>query len=132
VADPSNPGLWGGENNHTDPGPLFDFGHLVTLINGASQPSAPADTDRKDPVTGFKLIGGIRAFYEDLEKRLGPDDALMLIGRPLNDEHGVDGVTMQDFERARFEWRPGSAPHRWDVLLGRVNAELLAAQKAAV
>lgn len=29
------------------------------------------------------------------------------------------------FERARFEWHPGSDPARWDVMLGRVGAELL-------
>jgi len=32
---------------------------------------------------------------------------------------------VQYFERARFEWHPGSAPGRFDVLLGRLGAEEL-------
>jgi hypothetical protein len=35
-------------------------------------------------------------------------------------------ITMQYFERARFEWHPGSAPERFDVVLGRLGAERVA------
>jgi hypothetical protein len=34
-----------------------------------------------------------------------------------------DGTLIQYFERARFEWRPGSGQNRWDILLGRVGDE---------
>lgn len=37
-------------------------------------------------------------------------------------------MTIQWFERARFEWHPGTFPQRYDVLLGRVGAEVLAAR----
>ena len=35
-----------------------------------------------------------------------------------------NGVTVQWFERERFEWRPGSEPEHYDVLLGRIGSEL--------
>lgn len=131
VPDPNNPALTGGIDHHTDPGKLYDFDRVLAIAKGQSGAPAPAASDeRKDPVTGFKLIGGIRAFYEDLEQKLGAGDALMLIGRPLNDEHPSGDATVQDFERARLEWRKGQRPDRWDIMLGLVNAELLAAQKA--
>lgn len=45
VADPDDPGLWGGRNNHVDPGPLFDWQHFIAAINstgGAVEPVPPA------------------------------------------------------------------------------------------
>jgi hypothetical protein len=32
---------------------------------------------------------------------------------------------VQYFERARFEYHPGSAPARFDVLAGRIGAEAI-------
>ena len=32
-------------------------------------------------------------------------------------------MTVQYFERGRFEWHPGQWPERLDVLLGRLAAE---------
>ncbi|MCC6629660.1 MAG: glucosaminidase domain-containing protein [Chloroflexi bacterium] len=46
---------------------------------------------------------------------------LPIFGYPLSSEYSRDGVTMQEFERSRFEYRDGQ------VVLGRVNAELLEA-----
>ncbi|MGA7669852.1 MAG: prenyltransferase/squalene oxidase repeat-containing protein [Nitrolancea sp.] len=52
-------------------------------------------------------------------------------GYPLSEEFTfVDPATgrpttMQYFERARFEWHPGSAPLRFDVQLGRLGSEAL-------
>ncbi|HXF56339.1 MAG TPA: hypothetical protein VNO34_01945 [Actinomycetota bacterium] len=37
---------------------------------------------------------------------------------------------MQYFERQRFEWHPGEWPERFDVLLGRLGAQLLGQQPA--
>jgi hypothetical protein len=37
-----------------------------------------------------------------------------------------DGVTVQWFEGARFEWHPGAWPARYDVMLGRIGAGLAA------
>jgi hypothetical protein len=123
VADPNQPGEWGGESHHTDPGPLFEWDHLVELIGSESlAPDSSSLAPRLDPVTGFALAGGFRAYYEWLEERLGADDALLDVGRPLSDELDEGGVTVQYFERAVFERHPGARPARWDVLRRRLGA----------
>lgn len=53
-----------------------------------------------------------------------------IFGYPIsNEEKDEHGLTVQWFERARFEWHPGSDPARWDVMLGRVGAELADVKK---
>lgn len=126
VADPYKAGRWGGASNHTDPGPLFKWDHLVDLIEGR----AAAAVVRRDPVTGFAIAGGFRAYYEWLEERLGADDALLDVGRPISDELVEDGLTVQYFERAVFERHAGARPARWDVLRRRLGADVLSARRA--
>ena len=46
-----------------------------------------------------------------------------IFGYPVSDEFIDNNMTIQYFERARFEWHPGSDPARWDVQLGRLGAE---------
>jgi hypothetical protein len=48
-----------------------------------------------------------------------------VFGSPITDAFGVDGMTVQFFEYARFEHQPGEWPERHDVLLGRIGAETL-------
>ena len=125
VADPNHPGQWGGAGHHDDPGPLFDWNKLVAYIGATTDTPAR----RVDPVTGYSLSGGFRSFYESLEASLGADRALLVIGRPLTEELPEDGLTVQYFERAVFEWHPGALPQMFDVLLRRLGAEALAARK---
>ncbi|HEX7103062.1 MAG TPA: prenyltransferase/squalene oxidase repeat-containing protein [Nitrolancea sp.] len=62
----------------------------------------------------FDQFGGVDAFgYPLTEEFTSVDPAT---GRP---------TTMQYFQRARFEWHPGSAPQRFDVQLGLLGAEQL-------
>lgn len=56
---------------------------------------------------------------------------LAIFGDPVSDEFADNGVTVQYFERARFEWHPGSDPARWDVQLGRLGAEAVGTDLAA-
>lgn len=79
----------------------------------------------RDGITGCEIGGGFLEYWRFLVRCLGYIDALMLIGRPLTNETQWHGLTVQWFERARFEWHPGQRPERWDVLLGRLGAELL-------
>ncbi|HVX31170.1 MAG TPA: ScyD/ScyE family protein [Nitrolancea sp.] len=51
---------------------------------------------------------------------------LAIFGMPITEEYVMDGVTVQYFERARFEWRQGSWPERFDVQLGLVGNEYVA------
>jgi O-antigen ligase len=46
-----------------------------------------------------------------------------LFGYPLSESLEEDGTRMQYFQRARFEYRPGFSPERFDIVLARVGAE---------
>jgi quercetin dioxygenase-like cupin family protein len=64
------------------------------------------------------LCSGFRMYW----KTFG---GLAVYGYPISEEFtDGSGTTVQWFERARFEWQPGSWPERYDVQLGRIGAEL--------
>lgn len=68
--------------------------------------------------TKQSLCFGFRAYWEKY-------GGLDIFGYPISPEmQDNNGVTVQWFERARFEWHPGTRPARYDVLLGRIGAEL--------
>ena len=68
--------------------------------------------------TKQSLCFGFRAYWETY-------GGLAIFGYPISAEIAdSSGTTVQWFERARFEWSPGSWPERYDVLLGRIGAEL--------
>lgn len=69
--------------------------------------------------TKHNLSFGFRAYWEKF-------GGLSIFGYPISEEYQVNGLTIQWFERARFEWHPGAFPQRYDVLLGRLGAEVLA------
>ncbi len=91
---------------------------------GPFRPAQPVAGCTYFPQTGHNLCGGFRAYWE----RFGD---LAVYGYPISEEfqemNPDDGrvYTVQYFERARFEWHPGAWPERWDVLLGRLGAQLL-------
>jgi len=68
--------------------------------------------------TSHNLCGGFAAFWEQF-------GGLAVFGYPISEEMQEDGMTVQYFERARFEWHPGDWPVRYDVLLGRLGADAL-------
>lgn len=84
-----------------------------------AKPSEP--TGLYFPETGYSVSGGFRAYWEQF-------GGLAIFGYPITGEYQQNGVTVQLFERARFEWHPGSWPERFDVQLGLLGVELLAAQ----
>ena len=51
---------------------------------------------------------------------------LDVFGYPLTGELEEDGLTVQYFERARFELHPDAWPERFDVLLTRLAADMVA------
>ncbi|HET9015144.1 MAG TPA: ferritin-like domain-containing protein, partial [Thermomicrobiaceae bacterium] len=78
--------------------------------------------------TGHNLCGGFAAYW----KQFG---GLATYGMPISEEFQERNpdtgqiYTVQYFERARFEWHPGTNPAHYDVELGRLGAaELLAAR----
>jgi hypothetical protein len=97
--------------------------------SSAPQPPDPSPPDPPDPpdpappapptsqyfeATGHTVQGGFYQFWVD-------NGGLAIFGYPETDEFTDTrtGLTMQYFERARFEWQDGQ------VILGRVGAEQL-------
>jgi N-acetyl-anhydromuramyl-L-alanine amidase AmpD len=116
VPDPKNPSLRGGLDHHRDPGTAFDFDRILRIAQANDGPIAVC---RFFDDTRHNVCNRFRAFWESYEDR-----ALMTFGYPLSEAFSNgEGVVVQYFERARFEWRPGSGQNRWDVLLGRVGDE---------
>ena len=73
--------------------------------------------DRYFPETGHTISGN----FLDYWNRFG---GLELFGYPISDEFEWNGMTVQYFERVRMEHQPGMWPERYDILLGRLGAEL--------
>lgn len=67
--------------------------------------------------TGHTLRAGFLRYWETY-------GGFAIFGYPLSEEFVEDGMTVQYFERARFEWQPGTWPERWDVHLGRLGVSL--------
>ena len=72
--------------------------------------------------TGHNLCGGFSEYWEQF-------GGLAIYGYPISAEFTENGMTVQYFERARFEWHPGNDPDHYDVLLGRLGAQDLAAAR---
>lgn len=53
--------------------------------------------------TGHNLCRGFRDYWQTF-------GGLAVYGYPITDEMQVNGLTVQWFERARFEWHPGAFP----------------------
>jgi hypothetical protein len=70
-------------------------------------------------VTDKYLCFGFRAYWNQY-------GGLEIFGYPISNEMVVDGMTIQYFERARFEWHPGVWPERHDVLQGLLGVEVTA------
>ncbi|HET7036763.1 MAG TPA: kelch repeat-containing protein [Thermomicrobiaceae bacterium] len=84
--------------------------------------------------TGHRLCFGFRQFWQSHGLDLGGQQtaywkSVALFGYPISEEFTDPdtGLTVQYFERARFEYHPEN-PAGYKVELGRVGAELLAAQ----
>jgi peptidoglycan-N-acetylglucosamine deacetylase len=75
--------------------------------------------ERYFPETGFTVSGNFLQYWNAF-------GGLPTFGYPISDVFTRDGKEMQDFERVRMELHPGVWPARYDVLLGRLGAELTA------
>lgn len=74
------------------------------------------------PQTGHYLSHGMLRYWETFGD-------LPVFGFPISEEFVENGVVVQYFERARFEWHPGVWPSRYDILLGRLGSELSAGRQ---
>jgi hypothetical protein len=83
-------------------------------LSSVAAESAPASQNPNCTfydATQHNLCAGFRAYWEKY-------GGLAVFGYPITEEMQVDGMTVQYFERARFEWHPGEWPERFDVELG--------------
>jgi peptidoglycan/xylan/chitin deacetylase (PgdA/CDA1 family) len=78
-----------------------------------------APTERYFPETGYTVSGNFLRYWNAF-------GGLPTFGYPISDVFVRDGKQMQYFERVRMELHPGVWPARYDVLLGRLGAELTA------
>jgi len=92
------------------------------------RPFAPADPSPAKSgcvyflATQHNLCAGFRSYWEQF-------GGLAVYGMPITEEFVENGVTVQYFERARFEWHPGVWPERYDVLLGLLGNEVTAGRR---
>jgi hypothetical protein len=113
---------------HT-PGVDYAEGLVITgaylsniLPTGARpQPDASDPAWTYYPETGHYLANQFRAHWES-------NGALPTFGYPITEEFEEQGSTVQFTERQRFEWHPENLGTPYQVLLGRLGAELLTLQ----
>jgi hypothetical protein len=81
------------------------------------------------PQTGHRLGGGFAAYWHAHGLDLGDPgtsdrESLALFGYPISEEFTdpATGLTVQYFERARFEYHPNN-PEPYKILLGRLTAD---------
>jgi DMSO/TMAO reductase YedYZ molybdopterin-dependent catalytic subunit len=87
-------------------------------LGGAHPAAAPQDGATCDyhATTGHNACGRFREVWQA--------GGLLIYGYPLTEEFAEDGLTVQYFERARFEHHAGNQPP-YDVLLGLLGYEAL-------
>ena len=104
--------------------------------SGTTTPTPPTQTvpDAAQPATAkagctyfVATQHNICAGFQSYWNKFG---GLAIFGMPITEEFQENGITVQYFERARFEWHPGSAPQQYDVLLGLVGNEVTAGRQA--
>ena len=79
-------------------------------------------SERFFPETGFTVSGNFLRYWNAF-------GGLPVFGYPISEVFERNGIQMQYFERVRMELHPGSWPARYDVLLGRLGAELTAGRQ---
>ncbi|HEX7025310.1 MAG TPA: DUF4232 domain-containing protein [Gemmatimonadales bacterium] len=106
---------------------LQRLGSLAAADRQGEQPFQPitATSDRDCTFyapTGHRLCFGFRDYWQN-------HGGLRIFGYPISEEFTENGLTVQYFERARFEYHPGNPPG-YQVLLGLLGSD--AAQAAGV
>ena len=97
----------------------------IEIVDSPPEP-LPATGETYFPETGYYLRYGFRDFYYSRGA-----EAIAFYGFPISNEIVENGLTVQYFQRCRFEWHPGSGgfpPNPQDVMFGLVGSEAMAAK----
>jgi sugar lactone lactonase YvrE len=95
-----------------------------TVLAETSSPEQTDDTCQSFEQTGFQLCGEFLTFWND-------NGGLPVFGYPLTDAHDEvnpdtgETYSVQYFERQRFELHPENAGTVYNVLFGRIGAQIL-------
>lgn len=98
---------------------LRSRGYRFATVRDMVGLTKPAPTERYFPQTGHTVRGNFLTYWNSF-------GGLPVFGYPISDEIKKGDATIQHFERARFEYRPGSWPSRYDIQLGLLGRELTA------
>lgn len=114
--------------DHTDPGPHWDWNKFINLVKKhLNDIGEPVVSERYFPETKHHLAHGFFGYWH----RRGESDGLEEYGYPISEEFkDHNGVTVQYFQRARFEFQPNIANNPWGVVKGLVGQELSELNKA--
>jgi hypothetical protein len=103
-------------------GRFIMLGLIALALIGPAHTSAQTSTSRYFPETGKTVGGRFLQFWQT-------NGGLAVFGYPLTEQVQENGRAVQYFERQRFELHPQNA-RPYDVLLGRLGAELMGAAPA--
>lgn len=99
------------------------LGHLgkeIAIREGRDlRPVPPQPGRRYVPETGHHIAPEFLTYWE---RRGG----VRLFGYPITEPFWENGLLVQYFERARFEYHPQNAGTEWSILLGRLGAQVWA------
>jgi hypothetical protein len=93
----------------------FRYATVSDFVLGALLPL------RYFPPSGYWVKDSMLAYWDTF-------GGLPVFGYPISEPMTEGSLTVQYFERARFEHKPGSWPARYDVQLGRLGVELTASR----
>ena len=97
----------------------------VDDLTGVPPVLTPAPEQVFFPETGHWLSHGFLAYWNTF-------GGLPVFGYPLTGEISENGVVVQYFQRARFEWHPGVWPSHFDVELGLLGVTVAQHDKLLV
>lgn len=117
-AMPTPPPSQGNQGGSTNPGNSGNSGSTFA----PAEPAQPRTGCLYFSETKHNVCSGFLSYWQQF-------GGLTSYGLPLTEEFVENGVTVQYFERARFEWHPGVDPARYDVQLGLLGDEQTAGER---
>jgi hypothetical protein len=102
------------------PGKLYRL--QVPATPKAFDPATPITGQRYFKETGHNLGGKFLAYWQKY-------GGLAINGFPISEEFQEDGLTVQYFERTRYEYHPENAGTQYEVLLGHLGRQMTAGRE---